>query len=85
MARPHRAKAGQAMLYKDHTVCRYAVQDLPCLFGGHEPYAVSVLGGHEPDLGDQASHADSEALINTETGDDDMAVGIVGTSRVYDI
>ena len=29
--------------------------------------------------------ANSEALIDTETGDDDMAVGIAGTSGMYDI
>ena len=41
-------------------MCRYNVQDLPCLFGGHEP-----------GLGDQASHVDSEPLLDTEPGDDD--------------
>ena len=43
-----------------HMLCRYAVQDLPCLYGGHETEATGLLDGGGPSIA--LADADSVAL-----------------------
>ena len=45
--------------HKDHMVCRYAVQDLLCLYGGHETDATGLLDGGRPSL----ALADADSVL----------------------